>query len=58
MLVKKVNEKTLDVFVGKGWTGWSRFEAAFNHGKLLLRLVKGSPMRKEDFKQLYEELNK
>lgn len=58
IVVKKADEKTLDVFTGKGWVNWSRFEVHFNHNKLGLKLIKGTPMRKEDYKQLYKELSK
>lgn len=58
MELKRVGENMLDVFTGKGWTQWSRFEVSFNHNRLNLKLIKGSPMSKADFRQLYEDLNK
>lgn len=58
MIIKKVNEHLIDVFVGNGWNNWSRFEVMFNHGKLLLKLVKGNPMHKEQFQDLYGALSK
>jgi hypothetical protein len=58
MLIKKASDKVVDVFIGVGWTGWSRFAVEFPHGKLHLKLTKGQPMKKEEFKQLYEEMSK
>jgi hypothetical protein len=55
--VKKLNEKTIDVFSGIGWNNWSRFDVAFEKGRLSLKLVKGKPMTKEDFRTLYQELS-
>ena len=58
IVIKKANEKTLDVFTGIGWNNWSRFMVDFQKGRLSLKLIKGQPMRKEAFQQLYQELNK
>ena len=58
IVVKKSNETTIDVFVDRGWNNWSRFEVSFIKGRLMLKLVKGKPMQKEVFKQLYEALAK
>lgn len=58
MIQKQVNDTTIDVFTGKGWDNWTRFEVSHKHGRLFLKMVKGTPMSKEDFKKLYEELNK
>lgn len=57
MLVKKVNEACVDVFVGAGWSNWSRFNIVFEKGRMSLKLVKGKPMMKEEFKQLYQQLS-
>lgn len=56
MLIKKVNESIIDVFTGTGWTQWSRFEVAFDKGRGSLKLVKGRPMDKADFRNLYQAL--
>ncbi len=58
MLIKKVNETTVDVFTGVGWNNWSRFNVVFEGGRGSLKLVKGRPMLKDDFKQLYSEIFK
>lgn len=58
IVIKPVNEQLVDVFVGNGWNHWSRFYKSFNQGKLFLKLVKGVPMSKEDFRNLYEEMSK
>ena len=52
------NSNTLDVFTGMGWENWHCFEINYVHGKLLLKLVKGKPMQKTDFHNLYESLTK
>lgn len=57
MIVKKLNDKTIDVFVGKGWNNWSRFNIEYQKGRMLLKLIKGSPMRNEDFKELFTQLS-
>ena len=56
-VVKKVNETCIDVFSGIGWSQWSRFNVEFQNKRLSLKLVKGQPMRKEDFQSLYKELS-
>lgn len=58
MKVLRVNDNTVDVFTGLGWSNWSRFEVEFKSKRLMLKLVKGQPMKKEDFSKLYEDLNK
>lgn len=57
MIHKQVNDTTIDVFTGKGWSNWTRFEVSHKHNKLFLKMVKGTPMSKEDFHQLYETLS-
>lgn len=52
------SKQYIDVFVDKGWNHWSRFEVAFVKGRLMLKLVKGKPMLKEQFKQLYDDLSR
>lgn len=56
--VKVVNDQLIDVFVGKGWTNWSRFYVVYDKGRLHLKLVKGSPMTREDFNELYQLVSK
>ena len=56
IVVKKVNDTTIDVFSGNGWSGWTRFLVEFKNNRLLLKLIKGQPMRNEAFSQLYQEL--
>jgi hypothetical protein len=58
ILVKKASETVLDVFTGKGWSNWSRFDLIHEKGRPILKLIKGKPMSKEDFKQLYSEVCK
>ena len=58
IVVKQASDTVVDVFTGKGWSNWTRFEVQHKQGKLHLRLVKGSPMSKEDFHNLYEDLSK
>ena len=53
---KKVNESLIDVFCGIGWNQWSRFEVKFENGRGVLKLVKGRPMEKAEFRQLYQEI--
>ena len=53
---KKVNESLIDVFCGVGWNQWSRFEVKFENGRGVLKLVKGRPMEKAEFRQLYQEI--
>lgn len=60
MIIKVANNGTpavLDVFTGQGWNNWSRFEATMNKGKIFLKLVKGTPMAKDDFATLYQTLS-
>ena len=56
--VKRLGDNVLDVFTDKGWENWSRFEVAFQRGRLTLKLIKGKPMTQEAFKTLITELNK
>jgi hypothetical protein len=56
MIIRKLDERTIDVFCGLGWNQWSRFEVQFDKGRGSLKLVKGRPMDKVDFRNLYQEL--
>ena len=56
MLIKKLNESTIDVFTGIGWAQWSRFEVKFENNRGTLKLIKGRPMDKTDFRQLYQQV--
>lgn len=58
MQIKRLGDNILDVFTGNGWNMWSRFEVSFVHNRLHLKLVKGQPMSKADYKSLYEVINK
>lgn len=58
LAIKPVAHKTFDCFWSKGWEGWSRFEKKYFNGKLHLNLIKGNPMPKDLFRQLYESLVK
>ena len=53
MIVIPVNRKIVDVFWDLGWENWARFEKKYFGGKLHLTLIKGSPMKKHQFKELY-----
>lgn len=48
--------KKVDVFTGKGWGNWTRFEVTRSNGKAFLKKVAGQPMSNEDFKALCEAL--
>jgi hypothetical protein len=52
MIYKHVFKNTVDVFTGKGWENWSRFQL---QGKQL-KLIKGQPLSKEDYTKLRAEL--
>lgn len=59
MLIKRINDTNLvDVFCGNGWTNWSRFAIENQGGRLHLKLLKGVPMKQEDFKSLYQQLSR
>jgi hypothetical protein len=58
MIIRRLNDATIDVFTGNGWNNWSRFEVSYRSSRLSLKLVKGQPMKKEEYSKLYEELNK
>jgi hypothetical protein len=53
VIIKHVNQQIIDVFWDSGWCNWSRFEKKYFGGKLNLALIKGSPMKKHQFKELY-----
>ena len=53
VLVKEVNKRVIDVFWDSGWDNWARFEKKYFGGKLHLALIKGSPMKQHQFKELY-----
>ena len=53
LLIKAINKTTFDVFWDKGWDNWARFEKKHFGGKLHLNLIKGSPMKKHQFKELF-----
>ena len=42
--IKKVSPNLFDLFVGKGWDNWSRFQA---DDKGIVSLVKGKPLSKQ-----------
>ena len=50
--IKHVSNGIVDVFTGRGWKNWSRFQIEGN--KLVLK--KGSPVDKQVYKQLWEIL--
>jgi hypothetical protein len=50
--IRYVGKGLVDVFTGKGWNNWSRFE--LKDRKIVL--VKGQPVSKEVYKQLWSEL--
>lgn len=53
MLIKPVSKRIIDVFWDDGWENWARFEKKYFGGKLHLELIKGSPMKKHQFKELF-----
>ncbi len=50
LVVKGGTSNVVDVFVGKGWERWTRFQVIKGHPKMLA----GQPLTSED----YEELRK
>ena len=52
--IKPIAFKVFDVFWGTGWNQWSRFEKKYFDGKLHLNLIKGIPMPKDKFSELYQ----
>lgn len=56
MSVLPVSNRVFDVFWGKGWDNWARFEKKYFNGKLHLQLLKGIPMRQHDFKTLIDSM--
>lgn len=57
LVILPVAHKVVDVFWGKGWTQWARFEIKYFNGKIHLGLIKGVSMPKEVFSQLYSSLS-
>ena len=53
ILIKEVTPRLIDVFWDFGWNNWARFEKKYFGGKLHLSLIKGSPMKKHQFKELF-----
>lgn len=49
-----LNDKMFDVFTGKGWDNWSRFRKEDGNK---LKLIKGSPLSKQDFTKLLIHFN-
>lgn len=54
MIIKQVDKTTVDVFLGLGWEQWSRFKLTPKFPVL----VKGSPMSKEDYQNVKQQLYK
>lgn len=48
LTLKWVNENVVDVFRGRGWENWSRFEKVGNHFKM----ISGAPLTTQEYLQL------
>ena len=51
-----VNPDVVDVFTGKGWENWSRFELKRMKGRVYPQKVGGKSLTQDQFKELCESL--
>jgi len=58
MKIIHLNENVVDVFTGKGWDNWTRFEIKFIKGKVYPKKIGGQAMESRDFQTLLTELTK
>lgn len=54
--IKWLSPTSLDVFVGKGWYNWTRFNIKRIKGKVYLEKVNGGSLDAAVFKQLCKDL--
>ena len=55
LVTKKVNNNTIDAFIGEGWENWARFKIKYgkhNEPNELFQ-IKGIRLPKEDYAALY-----
>ena len=58
MLIKKVNNNTLDVFIGIGFDYWGRFKIKFGkNAPNQLFQIKGTRFPKSEMNELLEKYN-
>lgn len=56
MITKRVNHNTVDVFIGEGWEGWSRFKIKYNKEGNQIFQIKGARLPKKQLIELEEKL--
>jgi len=54
--VKFIDRNHCDVFFGKGWENWTRFEIKRIKGKVFPIKLQGAPLPSETFKELCKNL--
>lgn len=58
MKILYVSDSIVDVFTGKGWENWTRFEIKHIKGKVYPKKIGGKAMDSKDFQTLLTELTK
>ena len=57
MIVKKVNNNTIDVFLGEGWENWGRFKIKYGKEHNQVFQIKGIRFSKHDFAEVERKQN-
>lgn len=57
MKILKVNNNTIDVFLGEGWENWGRFKVKFGKQVTQLFQIKGTRFHKKDLTELEGKYN-
>lgn len=52
MLIKFCGKNLFDVFCGKGWDNWTRFEVVANNNRRLLKFVSGASVPEEEMRAI------
>jgi hypothetical protein len=57
MIIKKINNNTIDVFFGEGWENWGRFKIKYGKPITQLFQIKGTRFHKKEFTKLEGNYN-
>ena len=57
MLIKPVNQTTIDVFLNKGWDTWGRFKISHKNKQVKCYQVAGTHFNKHSINELELQIN-